>query len=270
MLKRFFLACIFATALIAIIFVYRTPQKVKGSVTLASPQAGASVRPFTALVYQTTSVPGNSIPTHTQFNTFAVRSDGSTAALFYRADPAQNGNTVYFKKILDVPGKKKVVLNPFSQSSTTYPLLPKAVEGKAVKPMVACEGVPDNPILGYAVMRTEEKLGPDQIGPGMDEMRIQSWLASSLNCIPIRREFIVFKGGKELQHTIESYAEVIEGEPDPKLFEVPTGYVERAPSEAMKEASRRYPNAKWLDCGSCDQTPKDEAYFHALQQHRQR
>jgi hypothetical protein len=210
-------------------------NKISGARPAAHPaaQTTGQIFPFTALVLHATFQSGSSIPTHTEVRTFAVLSDGSTVELFHRPDPSGSGKTLYIRKIIDVQGKRKVVVDPFSESKTTYPLQDKAVAFHAAKAMSTCDGSQDGAQLGYPVTRMEETLGPESTGPLIDKIAVRAWLPLNLNCMPIRRESVFFKGGKELQHNVDSFVSISEGEPDPSLFEVPTSYVERAPSAAM-------------------------------------
>jgi hypothetical protein len=271
MLKRVFLTI--TIAILAVLAVASTrwsvTSRATNSVASIHGQVEAKIRPFTATVFATTFVPGNLIPADTEARIFAVRGDGSTAELFERSNVTGDGKVVYIKKILDVPGKEHVVVDPFSESVTTYPLLPQAVAGLAAKAIQTCGGTPDGEMLGYSLMRTDESHGQEETGPNLDEVQHHLWLASNLNCIPIRREDILFKDGKELQRTLSSFTHVAEGEPDPSLFEVPQNYVERPPSAVMAEASRRHPKAAALNCGTCSQASKDEVYIHAQKNHKQ-
>ena len=229
----------------------------------------ANVQPFTAVRSRANFLPGKSVPNRTEFRTLAARSDGSTAELFHRLDPLGSGTALYIKKIVDVPNRQRVVVNPFGESVTTYPLAPETVAQVAVRPVAACDGEPAGDVLGYAVTLKKETVGQGELGEPLDEIVIQSWLAPKLNCLVLRSEAQFMKGGVEIQRTIDTTVSVTEGEPESWLFDIPQQYTERAPSSAMAEGHRRYPNAKGLDCGSCSQTFRDEAYFHAQTHHRQ-
>lgn len=266
MMKRLLQICFVVLLALAFAFSWNKVSRARAAARQA--QTPAQIFPFTALVVNASFEPGSSIATQTEVRTFAVRSDGSTVELFHRPDPSGTGRTLYIRKIIDVQGKRKVVVDPFSESTTTYPLQDKAVAFHAAKPISACGGLQDGAQLGYPVARIEETLGPEDTGPMIDKIAVRAWLPLKLNCIPIRRESVFFKGGKELQHNLDSFVSVSEGEPDPSLFEVPTNYVERAPSAAMAEAFRRFPNDRSFDCGTCDQSQKDAAYSHARQFHK--
>ncbi len=234
------------------------------------PQTSSETRPFIAIRSDVNLIPGQPSPMSTEIRTIAVRTDGSNVELLHRRDPSGSGKTVYIRSILDVPGRQRIVVDPISESLITYPLADAVTSAYRVHPVSKCAGVPAGQILGYDVNVEETSLGPEQAGPAVDEMQIRAWRAARLNCLPLRREMTIFKGGQESQRIVESVVTVTEGEPDPSLFEIPQGYVERQPSEAMAESARRYPNDKDWQCPNCSksQANKDQAYFHAWK-HRQ-
>jgi hypothetical protein len=221
--------------------------------------------PFIATRSDVTVLAGNPVPVSSEILTIAVRSDGSIVELAHRKDPSGKRNTVYIRTILDVPNKQRVIVEPISESLIKYPLVDQAVSAYAVRGMAQCAGTLTSPILGYAVALEEEA----QTGAGNDEVKVRSWRAPQLDCTPLRREIIILKGGTEVQRITRTVLTVTEGEPDKSLFEIPQGYVERQPSEAMAEAARRYPNDPDWRCPNCSQTQrhKDEAYWkHRVQQ----
>jgi hypothetical protein len=225
---------------------------------------------FTALQFQATYLGSGAIPVRTETKTFAVRGDGSTAELLHRNDPAGSKKTFYIKKIMHVADKRLVVVEPFGESTTTYPLLDNAIDVFSAKPATdKCDGEPTGELLGHAVWRAESKIGSENTGPVLDEIRTTDWLAPQLGCFPLKREVRFFKNGVEVQHILETSVSLTEGEPESWMFEIPATNLERPPHAAMLEASRRFPNYKALNCGTCDQTPKDEVYFHAQTEHRQ-
>ncbi len=270
MLRRLFIVTFVSAVAILALHLLWTPRSAQ---TLAA-QSGPvlpQVRAFTATRFDATFLPGKGIPVRTEIRTIAVRGDGSRSELFHRRDPSGNGKVLYIKKITDVPGVRRVVVEPRSESITTYPLHEQAIRSLAVKLVTECEGEAAGELLGLPVTVAETTLGPEDLGPGpglVDEIRTRAWLAPRLNCFPLRRETRFFKDGQEKQLKFESVLAFTEGEPDFWFFEIPAGYVERPPSAAMAEAARRYPNEKSLACGTCSTSRKDEAYFHAQQDNR--
>jgi hypothetical protein len=229
-----------------------------------SRQVNLPTVPFIATRSSVTVVPGNPVPVHSEMRTLAVRSDGSSVELFHRKDPSGSGNVIFIRSILDVPNKQRVVVDPISESLITFPLVDQAVSAFAVRGATQCAGTSSSPILGYDVAVEEAR----DLTSG-EELRVTSWRAASLNCTPLRREIAVLKAGTEVQRITETVQTITEGEPDKSLFDIPQGYVERQPSDAMAEAARRHPNDPDWRCPNCSQSQahKDEAYWkHRVQQ----
>ena len=53
---------------------------------------------------------------------------------------------------------------------------------------------------------------------------------------------------------------VKEGDPSTALFEIPSGYVERTPSEVMAERAKRFPEDENARFEASHSEPFDEAY----------
>jgi hypothetical protein len=229
-----------------------------------SRQVSLPTVPFIVIRSSVTVVPGNPVPVHSEMRSLAVRSDGSSAELFHRKDPSGSGNVIFIRGIVDVPNKQRVLVDPISESLITYPLADEAVSTFAIRGATQCAGTSSSPILGYDVAVEEVR---DSSSP--EELRITSWRAASLNCIPLRREIMVLKSGTEVQRITETVLRITEGEPDKSLFDIPQGYVERQPSDAMAEAAKRYPNDPDWRCPNCAQSQarKDEAYWKHRVQH---
>lgn len=217
------------------------------------------VTPFTASYSEMIFKSGDPVPSLISFKTVAVRQDGSYAVLWHLEDPSDKARTVYRKKIVDVTAKKRVVVEPFGESVTTYPLSPKAADSLAIKPSLQCGAntSPAGKLLGFEVVLTEET----EALPGIGEMKIKSWMAPGLGCFPMRQEVCVYSQGSETQKTVKSVTNLVLAEPEAWVFDVPSTYVERTPSQAMAEAARRYPNL--ASCRSCPagSSVLDEAYF---------
>ncbi len=231
---------------------------------LAKAQLEAKPSAFTATRFEATFLANQTLPIDTETTIFAVRDDGSTAELHQRNDPTGGQKVFYIKKILDVTGKREVVVDPFSESTVTYPLANKTVAYHAAKPISDCGGTAAGELLGYPVRRVETTIKSE--GPGFDEDRTQLWVSPRLNCFALRREDALIKGGEVIQRSTESTLTVSEGKPETSFFEIPTTYVERSPSVAMGVADRRYPGKGF--CAKCSQAKKDEAYFLAWKYHQ--
>jgi len=185
--KRMFIGLGVLVVLAATTWRIRILMAGAPSPPIAQANGQPQIHPFTALVLHATFLPGNSIPRETEVRTLAVRSDGSTVELFHRPDPSGSGKVLYLRKMMDAPGMRKVIIDPFSESTVTYPLTDKAVAYHTVKPMSTCDGTEAGTQLGYPVTRVEQNLGPEDVGTTLDKIVVHAWLPSRLNCIPIRR-----------------------------------------------------------------------------------
>lgn len=144
-----------------------------------------------------------------------------------------------------------------TKSVTTYPLDDRTV-GYYAMPRTLCTkepGAERGKLLGYDVVKVTREL---KLATG-EVMRIENWQAPALNCFTLAEA--ATKGpadGPQLRTTKEVVA-IFEGDPSPSLFETPTGYTERSPSQATAEWTRLFPGQS----SCCDESmPKlDDAYM---------
>ena len=113
-------------------------------------------------------------------------------------------------------------------------------------------------ILGRRVIETtsDEHIGAKHIVT-------HSWLAPDLDCFKLKETSTVFfsLNGSELSARIESEAlEIKPGEPDPRMFNIPVGYTERAPLQILAEASKRKGEASCARCLDAAVPIMDQAY----------
>ena len=200
---------------------------------------GPQVKALTATRTEAIFAADAPLPSLVQTRTIAVRSDGSIAVLLHLEDPAGSGRVVYRKKVTDVTAERHVVVEPLGESRVTYPLTAAAAVARAVKPSSSCGGdaAPTGKVLGYDAV-VAEKTQPLR---GSEEVKTKTWMAPGLDCFPLREEIYFFTEGKMTQRTVESVVNVVPGEPEAWIFQIPESYVERTPSEAMAEAARRHP-----------------------------
>lgn len=261
MIRQVFLvAC--ALAVLVLIVQLAGPWRVFEPSTAPSVNAQRPPRAFTATRSDAIFRAGESVPFRSKFETIAVRSDGSRVEMEHLKDPSGTGKILFMKKIIDVPRTRWVVVDPLSASVLTYPLREEGARFHAVKPLAECEGQPAGKLLNYDISMGDTTRELPRVG----EAKIRAWLAPALNCFPLRREIRILIEGEEKQVTVESVVALIEGEPEAWLFEVPAGYVERTPSEALAEAKRRYPN--WQELGTPTSQPRlDQVYVHHQREH---
>jgi len=193
----------------------------------------------------------------------AVRSDGSKLQI--RRISLPNGQVAEQKALLDLSASKEVYTDGLTESVTTSGISARSAEALRRKP--AHCGRVSNParatLLGYEVVKVEKELP----GPPGELRRAELWLAPALDCFPLKDTLFVGRPGGEVAAT--NFREVISvalGEPDPSLFEVPVHYVERSPSEVLREFQRRYPTLSARVCPTCPGASiKDQIYWFRRQ-----
>lgn len=171
------------------------------------------------------------------------RSDGSWAKWQKAYAPAKKSTqttSVELGYVALVPSQTRFLIVPEAESVTTFSLPEHHV--RHLRSAKKCPPVPSasapvqesSTILGFHVIR--------QTWPASEkpEWIVDKWFAPALNCYPLR---VVVQernpeGNTRLVQTVEA-ASVVLGEPDPKLFEVPPGYVERSPAAAEMEWALR-------------------------------
>lgn len=263
--KLYLLAAALLLAGICALWAAHIPALSRAQTT----SAPSHFTPFTA-TYTVTEygAAGLLSPRRMDNGAFAARSDGSTVRLLYRRS-STSAKPVVMRIVTDLSAGKRINIDPFSESTTTYPLSARQVASMAVPP-TPCVGEPAGQILGYEVRSGVETIsGHDKLGPALDETEETSWLAPALNCLALRTEASQFVAGEVVGRRVESYTDVKLGEPDPGLFAIPENYVERPPSQAMAEGARRNPGDPALQCSSgCAATHSrfDEVYRRAQNQ----
>ncbi len=173
---------------------------------------------------------------------FASRADGSSVDLRLMGDGKMAGN----KAIFDLTRGQRVVVDPLSESTTTYALAPPEISRLRLNAS-SCVGIGGSErgeILGVEVVKIERR--PPPSGNGNRE-EIEEWLAPSLNCYPLRRTATLYNSGRRLAVTTQEATSITLGEPDEELFAVPAGYAERTPSEVYAERARR----QGRECPTC-------------------
>ena len=221
-------------------------------------QAQQPVKSFTATVVHEVYAAGSAVPWFTYIETVAVRSDGSTVQARHQTRPT-DGKPLYGLAIFDVPSKRLIGVDPLTESLTTRPLTKGALDHFTAKATTNCAGKPDGKLLGFAVVLQEKHEVVKIDEPFTKDTR--TWTSPDLDCFSLREEkHIVQADGKET-FNVRSVTRVVMGEPPAWLFEVPTTYVERSPTEVFAEAARRYPQR--FNPPDPSTRRLDEAYYAA-------
>ncbi len=190
-------------------------------------------QPFSAVVHET-KFNGKGVKGHESDSIRAMRSDGSFVISEERAFP--DGKNYSLRTIIDVSYRRRVVVHAATGSVTTYPLSTGAVR-KYVADLSSCRALASE----RQAMNNIETVRDKSEVPGLIRDR---WLAPSLNCFALQES--VSNGSAHNERVVTS---ISLGEPDPALFAVPNGYVERSPAEVAVELTRKFPSAPPADFG---------------------
>ena len=177
----------------------------------------------------------------------AYRSDGSQAIELQRhvyipGSPAEPDET---RTIFDLPARRRVMIDPFTESMSTWALSDEEVRHFRTKH--DCLGKTEHQsielspqvgtILGYRVVK-KITTPPTPIDGRF--MRFEGWVATELDCYQLRSTILdVTAPTAPVTRTQFEVVEIIPGEPDGDLFDIPAGYTERSPEDIEREVARR-------------------------------
>lgn len=189
---------------------------------------------------------------------YAIRGDGSTVRAWSVAKPGNGGTgTAMERRIIDLSSAEEVSIDGLTDSTTTAPIPKQALNFYRTPPKCTTDIAPmRGNMLGYEVVRNvEDRQTSTRL------IRTEEWRAPALDCLVLKET--IFFGRTQADLYTSNINEVLEvkiGEPSPALFERPTEYTERAPSQQSAEYARRYPAAVCPACSKGDQEA-DEAYY---------
>jgi hypothetical protein len=182
---------------------------------------------------------------------FARQSTGSHVRFRRHKD----GTPFGVKRIVDLTRRKSVTVDPRTQSLVTYNLEANEVafwaspaESCAPTPGLTPDPQPQAKILGFDVVLFTGKL------QGSDDP-VRRWYAPALNCLVVQEE-VITPGFRN----VRTASSIVLGEPDPALFVLPQGYIERSPVEVLALAKEKTPSMK--------ANPKPAADFDSVYRNR--
>lgn len=215
----------------------RAPLRKAGVVTLAAlgatiatwvvhgqihPHTGLPSVTYDLVVRDFSFETGDPIQTTRVFR--ALRDDGSYVEV--RSQQGESGARYESRAIEDLQSLKRSIVVPSLGVVTSVPLTREYADGIRSRGKTECvgpSGAPRATVLGVETFIIEQE-GVEMIRPGS-----KSWLAPALGCIPLRVEWRT--GGKVIRtEEVENLARV---RPEASLFDVPSGFVEVSPGEAM-------------------------------------
>jgi len=196
-------------------------------------QSEARVRPFTATVESKMYALNGEMRSGELF-TYAAKSDGSSVEIHQRTAP---GGVAYATKhVLDLSKRTEVIADGATDSTTTTRISDGQMASLRDK-LVSCVGTgrQEGTILGQRTVRT-------QVVPLNTASKVHSqdyWQAPELGCYVMKLTGTMTSGGQTARSTLE-VVELRLGDPDAKLFSIPSTYVERGPRARVEEFERRY------------------------------
>jgi hypothetical protein len=167
--------------------------------------------------------------------TVGVRSDGSVslARPVTGKEASLRPNLPPHLRMLDLSKNRYVAVDTFTESTTTYPAsVMKAAIGTIVS--ATCTGASGGTVLGY------ETVNPEQTRTfPTGTFTEKTWNSPQLNCISLKTEKTVKHPNGKGTLEVRVATSVVLQPPPSWMFEVPSTYTERKPSEVMAEAEHK-------------------------------
>jgi hypothetical protein len=184
----------------------------------------------------------------------AVRADGSWADLERQQDP--EGHWKESKILCDFAERRRVTVDGLSDSVTTYPLSEGSVasyKGMMSSCAARSASAPGN-ILGYDVVKVVKDftLSAQQVS------HEERWLAPALGCYGLSATSTLGPPLGPAAKVVVQVVAVAEGSPPSSWFSIPASFVERPPSQALAEFSRRFPGHEGTPAATAEKL--DRAY----------
>ena len=177
----------------------------------------------------------------------AHRSDGSQAIELQRHVyiPGRPAESHENRTIFDLPARRRVMIDPFTESMSTMALSDELVQHFSTRhdclSTTEHQSIEMSPqvgtILGYRVVK-KITTPPTPIDGRV--MRFEGWVATELDCYQLRSTILdVTDLNAPVTRTQFEVVEIIPGEPDSSIFEIPSGFTERSPEDVEREFARR-------------------------------
>jgi hypothetical protein len=156
---------------------------------------------------------------------YAVKPDGSWVWKSGRRGP--DGNLYNFGAIYDVPSKQITTVDGFTDSTTTITMTEAELDSTKALNQSCSSATEHSKILGHDAVKLHAIEPPPQRA-----METTDWEAPDLDCFSLAKTEILYgPDSKQVAHNTTETNVVLMGDPSPALFEPPSGYVERGPTE---------------------------------------
>jgi hypothetical protein len=174
----------------------------------------------------------------------AVRSDGSYVSGNWVMEP--NGHHDFHRMVLDLQSRVRFWADPTTETlnvinASKHDMMLHGTTG--VPPDGVCRAMDGGQVLsstqekyfGYDVTHITELVRHGTL-------KANIYYAPRFDCYPLKRVYYFTKPGSSDIQRIATHETtlLVEGEPDPSLFERPVGYVDRTPTEVYNEVKRRF------------------------------
>ncbi len=188
--------------------------------------------------------------------TYARRSDGSEVKMRSILKPDKSGYAIQ-RKIFNLVTGEETLVDGVTNSTTTMPMPAKALETARLSRVCTNDLNPErDQISGIDVVKVVTNIKHSTT------MKIEQWQAPTLNCFSLSETaYTTDPGGDSFRKMKTSQASKVDlGEPNPSMFEIPTSYQERRPSDLRGEYFRLYPNEPKAACLRTTDQKLDELY----------
>ena len=200
-----------------------------------------SPQPFTATILETQYRPDSSVSWTWEMDVCGE------IGWFRRLPSTRNGfpnsRLVQTRAILDLPAKKRVSIEPGTESTVTYPISQGSLDHRATMGGPTCGSEPEaegRSVFGFETLRHYIELPTESPGNPTEVIQVESWLAPALSCLPLASTF-THGPPQGPAYRIEREVVSLEfREPPAEWFAIPSGYTERSPSEFSEEYARRF------------------------------
>jgi hypothetical protein len=209
---------------------------------------------------------------------YGARSDGSSSTTLARSILQKDGVTyrvVKSRNIVDIATRKMMRVDHFTESVTTIPLSERDISEAGAKPDTSCIPAPQETVTKVTVLGAETVLGyqtvkvreerPYQPTDGTKLVTDVNY-SPALDCFALKESSsLILPDGAAGARNLMEVTLVAMGEPDGTLFDAPTGYTERPPSEVMAERDRRVGDGSCASCGATARYKEliDNRYYDA-------
>lgn len=175
----------------------------------------------------------------------AYKSDGSLAINIQRhvQIPGRPAESHEIRKIIDLPARRKITIFPFAESMSTVALSDEGARHLNTRhdclsttedQSIELSPTPGT-ILGYRVVK---KIDTTPIDGGVS--RYEEWVSPELNCYLLRSvDTDLTDPTAPVIRTQVEVVEIVPGDPDGDLFDIPASFTERSPEDVEREIARR-------------------------------